>query len=63
MASYIGLYGATRFLIELLRADDRGFYLGPFSVSQLIALAMIVVSAGIGYRLRKSAKDSSISRT
>jgi phosphatidylglycerol:prolipoprotein diacylglycerol transferase len=53
MASYIGLYGVTRFLIEFLRADDRGFYLGPLSVSQLIALAMIVTAAGIGYRLKK----------
>jgi len=63
MAGFIGLYGATRFLIEFFRADDRGLYLGPLSISQLISLAMIAAAAGMGFRLRKSAKDSNVSRT
>jgi prolipoprotein diacylglyceryltransferase len=36
----VALYGAARFLIELVRADDRGAIAG-LSTSQLLSLALL----------------------
>ena len=40
--SFVALYAATRFFIEILRSDDRGEILG-LSTSQIIGLALVVV--------------------
>ena len=51
MATWFGLYGAERFVLEYFRGDARGA-LGPLSTSQWIALAMIGLSAGLVWWLR-----------
>ena len=38
------LYGAWRFLIEFVRADDRPLWLGPLSYSQVVSLAAVLAS-------------------
>lgn len=43
-AMYLLLYGTGRFLIEFLRADDRGGFAG-LSTSQIISIVMVVLSA------------------
>lgn len=43
-AMYLLLYGIGRFLIEFLRADDRGGFAG-LSTSQIISIIMVVLSA------------------
>jgi phosphatidylglycerol---prolipoprotein diacylglyceryl transferase len=48
-AAFIGLYAAGRFLLEFLRADDRGGLLN-LSTSQLIGLALIGVAVWIHRR-------------
>jgi phosphatidylglycerol---prolipoprotein diacylglyceryl transferase len=47
--AFLGLYAVGRFLLEFLRADDRGGLLG-LSTSQLIGLALAVVAAVIHVR-------------
>ena len=37
-------YAVIRFLLEFLRADDRGFYAGPLSISQIISIAVLGVA-------------------
>lgn len=58
MCLYLAAYAVIRFGLEFLRDDDRGFYLGPLSVSQLIAIAMLLVSGALAWRLRKSPRTS-----
>jgi phosphatidylglycerol:prolipoprotein diacylglycerol transferase len=48
VATWLGLYGTERFLLEWLRFDARGGY-GPFSTSQWISLAMVAVAAAWFY--------------
>lgn len=48
LVAYLGFYAVTRFIIEYFRADDRGFYLGPLSISQLISIGLLV-TAIIGF--------------
>ena len=45
--SYIGLYGAARFLVEFYRFDDRGASLAPFSVSQWLSLAAVAAAVAL----------------
>ncbi|PKK91471.1 MAG: prolipoprotein diacylglyceryl transferase [Candidatus Wallbacteria bacterium HGW-Wallbacteria-1] len=45
LTGYMILYSASRFSLEFLRGDDRGLFVGPFSVSQIISLCIMV--AGI----------------
>jgi phosphatidylglycerol---prolipoprotein diacylglyceryl transferase len=53
-ATFLGLYAISRFLIEFLRDDHRGIWLGgALSTSQLIGIPVIMVAAVIFYRLRK----------
>jgi len=40
--AYLALYSIARFLIEFFRGDDRGWSFGPFSISQWIALALLL---------------------
>lgn len=46
-AFYAVSYGAFRFLMELLRGDDRGFSHFGVSPSQLVALVLIAAGAGV----------------
>jgi len=48
--AFLGLYALGRFLLEFLRADDRGGLLG-LSTSQLIGVAMVVIAWIIHKRL------------
>jgi phosphatidylglycerol:prolipoprotein diacylglycerol transferase len=41
---YLLFYGMLRFVIEMLRGDDRGAVIGGLAPSQMIALAAIVVA-------------------
>ncbi len=55
MGSFLGIYligyGAVRFVIEVLREPDAqlGLVMGPFTMGQLLCLAMIIIGAGIVY--------------
>lgn len=53
-ACYIAGYGVTRFFIEFFREPDShlGFVYGPFSMGQILCLAMILTGVAI-YQLRK----------
>jgi phosphatidylglycerol---prolipoprotein diacylglyceryl transferase len=55
-AFYLIGYGAIRFVIEFFREPDAqlGFVLGPFSMGQLLCLAMIAAGGWI-YVSRRSA--------
>jgi phosphatidylglycerol:prolipoprotein diacylglycerol transferase len=48
---YLILAGIERFLVEILRAKDDRFF-GPFTIAQLVSLALIVVGAIITLKLR-----------
>lgn len=41
---YMSCYGVMRFLIEFLRGDDRGAFLGVFSPSQIWCFALLIAS-------------------
>jgi phosphatidylglycerol---prolipoprotein diacylglyceryl transferase len=45
--TFIGGYGVARFLVEFFREPDPqlGFVLGPFSMGQILSLAMILIAA------------------
>jgi len=45
--TFIGGYGVARFLVEFFRDPDPqlGFVLGPFSMGQILSLAMILTAA------------------
>lgn len=52
--TYVGLYAASRFVIELYRGDPRGFVFdGALSTSQLIGLLMLALSLFSLFVLRK----------
>ncbi|MDY2609410.1 MAG: prolipoprotein diacylglyceryl transferase [Eubacteriales bacterium] len=40
-ATYCIAYGVGRFILEYFRGDDRGEYIGPFSISQFISLFIV----------------------
>ncbi|MDE5896868.1 MAG: prolipoprotein diacylglyceryl transferase [Clostridia bacterium] len=47
--AYLILYGAARFALEFLRADDRGAIFGiPLSPAQILSVVFILLGAGIG---------------
>jgi phosphatidylglycerol---prolipoprotein diacylglyceryl transferase len=48
-AAFLALYAVARFLLEILRRDDRGALLG-LSTSQLIGAALVVAAGAIHYR-------------
>lgn len=43
MAIYLIAYAVFRFLIEYLRGDDRGAFIGPFSPSQVWSIPMLLI--------------------
>jgi len=45
--TFIGGYGLARFFVEFFREPDPqlGFVLGPFSMGQILSLAMILTAA------------------
>jgi phosphatidylglycerol:prolipoprotein diacylglycerol transferase len=47
-AAFLALYAVARFLLEYLRRDDRGGFLG-LSTSQLMGLGMLAAAAVIHY--------------
>jgi phosphatidylglycerol:prolipoprotein diacylglycerol transferase len=47
---YIALYATARFLIEFVRADDRGFVLAGLSPSQWVAVAALAGAGVITWR-------------
>lgn len=61
LSLYLLSYGIFRFLIEFLRADHRGNFVGSISPSQFWSLIMIPLSVGIyflhNYFLKKRAKE------
>jgi phosphatidylglycerol:prolipoprotein diacylglycerol transferase len=54
---YLASYAVIRFGIELLRADDRGFYAVGLSVSQWISIAVFLATL-IAYRRLKPSPSS-----
>jgi phosphatidylglycerol:prolipoprotein diacylglycerol transferase len=54
---FVALYAVARFLLEILRRDDRGG-LGGLSTSQGLGLALLVVAAAIHGIRRRAAHDS-----
>lgn len=45
MVMYGYLYGIARFIVEIFRGDDRGgFFLGGFSPSQLVSIAVVLAA-------------------
>lgn len=47
MSLYLVSYGVFRFLIEFIRADDRGQFVGSLSPSQFWSLGMIILGIGL----------------
>lgn len=57
-AAFLALYAAARFLLEIVRRDDRGGFLG-LSTSQGLGLLLIAFAAAVhAIRGRRSASDS-----
>lgn len=58
--AFLGLYAALRFVLEFVRADDRGGLFG-LSTSQLIGIVVVAACAYWWIRLRKRAQDGAAS--
>lgn len=52
LSVYLIAYGIFRFLIEFLRADDRGSLVGSLSPSQFWSIVMVVAGVGVYFLLR-----------
>ena len=50
---YVALYAVARFVVEIYRGDDRGFFWHGLSPSQLVAIAALAAAGVIAWR-RKS---------
>jgi len=61
LSFYLFFYGIFRFLIEFLRADHRGEFVGSLSPSQFWSLIMIPLAVGVyflqKYNLKKRAEE------
>lgn len=65
LSVYLICYGIFRFLIEFVRADDRGSLVGGISPSQFWSLLMIVIGVGLFFALHflfpvKKAEDEAV---
>lgn len=49
---YLASYGVFRFLIEFLRGDDRGAFVGVLSPSQFWSIGMILMAVAVYFGLR-----------
>lgn len=49
---YLGAYGLWRFLLEFIRGDERGSFIGNISPSQFWSLLMIVLSVPVFFLLK-----------
>ena len=58
---YLGLYGIWRFLIEYIRGDDRGSFVGNISPSQFWALVMIALSVPLYFLVKYLTKQKELS--
>ncbi|HKM30016.1 MAG TPA: prolipoprotein diacylglyceryl transferase family protein [Bacilli bacterium] len=54
---YLFGYGIFRFLIEYIRADDRGQFIGMLSPSQFWSLIMIVLAVVVYFLIKKVSKE------
>lgn len=52
-AIYLFAYGVFRFLIEFIRGDHRGAFIGSLSPSQTLSLVMIVGSVGLWFLMER----------
>ena len=61
LSLYLLTYGIFRFVIEFLRADHRGEFVGALSPSQFWSLIMIPLAVGVyflhNYFLKKRAEE------
>jgi len=46
-------YGVLRYVIEIVRADERRGAIGPWSTSQIIALGTFVAASVLMFMLRR----------
>lgn len=53
LSLYFASYGIFRFLIEYLRGDARGEFIGSISPSQFWSILMVVISVGVFFIERK----------
>ncbi|MCQ2385331.1 MAG: prolipoprotein diacylglyceryl transferase [Clostridia bacterium] len=51
LSLYLVLYGVFRFLIEYVRGDDRGQFIGIFSPSQFWSVFMVAIGIGLYFAL------------
>jgi phosphatidylglycerol:prolipoprotein diacylglycerol transferase len=59
VATWLGIYGVERFLLEFLRGDPRGFF-GPLSTSQWLGLAAVLVAGSLALTLRRGAASRAV---
>lgn len=57
LLSFLGLYAMLRFVLEYLRADDRGAFLG-LTTSQLIGVAILGLIAAVWGRLERASQTA-----
>ena len=50
---YAAGYSVLRFAVEATRGDDRGFRLGPLSISQAVSLAVLAAAGAAAWRLKR----------
>ena len=50
--AYLGAYGIWRFLIEFIRGDERGSFIGSISPSQFWALLMVALAIPVFFLLK-----------
>lgn len=55
--TFVALYAIARFLLEFLRADDRGALAG-LSTSQLVGVGLLVLAGALHVRLAKAAGEA-----
>jgi phosphatidylglycerol---prolipoprotein diacylglyceryl transferase len=61
--SYMVLYGASRFVIEFFRGDERGMVFGAVSTSQFISLIVVPLAVGMLFRLSRQTDSPAPIRT
>lgn len=62
MSLYLVLYGIFRFLIEYLRGDERGSFIGNISPSQFWSILMVVIGVGLYFAVTPFFKKLELER-